>query len=530
MPATTDTNNITSKPVIFFDETTQIKTQIAESTSDRLKLSISNTGDENAFVRFQVFLSRNIEMLTSITKQRTNNSRTKRQVEKELNNFPSAYNGNNFAPNEVQMTSTAISVLSNHYLSNEVEFTNSKYTSSLIKTNNEVLTIIELPPNEQVSATIFTPNYPLTYPSDSNVAFFIRTSGAYSLELEFADFDVETSFDSVFIIKVDRNTNERTFIAFPSKNDNSFVYNSNGKDLLIVLKTDCTGESRGFSGTVKVVTLTEPISSSTIKPLTNRPSLPTTTISNENLPETKQCGDLELVGNGIIRSPGWPDYYPVDSSCSYLVSARFNRSVDLEINILAVRLDYQYMRDHIIIYLGNSDKHPILTVLNGYNQSHHFVTNTSQVLIKFKSYADSFFNHGFSITYKETNDAPLNLPSCGGIVKQNSRIYFPNYANYKSILCEWRLQANVNEKAKAVVYINNTPYYTYASGTGVQIYNGPNTSSKNIGYLYRTNFNKNVTYVSDNEYLFLRYIVSGFYSHESNFGESSSSYFDFFEN
>ena len=71
------------------------------------------------------------------------------------------------------------------------------------------------------------------------------------------------------------------------------------------------------------------------------------------------------------------------------------------------------MRDHIIIYLGNSDKDPILSDLNGYNQSYHLVRNTSQVLIKFKSYADSLFNHWFSVTYKKTNESPLNLPTCG---------------------------------------------------------------------------------------------------------------------
>ena len=121
------------------------------------------------------------------------------------------------------MTSTAIRVLGNHELMNDVGFASSKESSSLIKTNNEVLTMIELPPNEQVSATISTPNYPLTYPSDSNVAFFIRTSGTYSIELEFTDYDVETSFDSVFIIKVDRETNEKTLVAFPTKNDNLFI-------------------------------------------------------------------------------------------------------------------------------------------------------------------------------------------------------------------------------------------------------------------------------------------------------------------
>ena len=416
------------------------------------------------------------------------------------------------------MTTSSIRLLGNHHLSSEVEFTNIEH-SSVIKTNNEVLTTIELPPNGQVIATISTPNYPSTYPSDSNVAFFIRTS-AHSLQLEFTDFDVETSFDSVFVIKVDRETGERTFVAFPSKSDDHFVYNSDGKDLLVVLKTDCTGESRGFSGIVKVA---ESVSSSTVTPHTNWPSLPT--VSDDKLPETNQCGELELVGNGIIRSPGWPDYYPVDSSCSYLITARNNRSIDLEIDVVGIRLDDYYVHDHIILYSGESDKNPILAIINGYDQPHHFITNTSQVLIKFVSIHDSYFQHGFTITYKETNDSPLNIPTCGGYVKKSGRVYIPNYNDYESILCEWRLQADVGKKANVHVYNNNQAY------TGkIDFYNGPDASSSVLKSFSYTAYNQNATHTSDSEYLYVRFNVQS-YKEETgaDFYPYSSSYFDFFE-
>ena len=439
------------------------------------------------------------------------------------------YKGNNFAADQVQITSDAIRLLSDYHLTNEVEFTNSVEAPSASKTDNEVLTMIELPQNEQVSATISTPNYPLNYPSDSNVAFFIRTSGSYSLQLEFTDFDVETNFDSVFVVKVDRENSEKTFVAFPSKNDDSFVYNSDGKDLLIILKTDCDVQSRGFKGVVKVLSSNEPHSSSTTKTGTSLPSSSTTTPSNKVLPVTSQCGDLKLVGNGVIRSPGWPDYYPVDSSCKYLVSARNNQSIDLEFKIISVRNDNKYMRDHIIVYLGNSEKDPILAVLNGYNQSHHFITNTSQVLIKFKSYADSFFNHGFSVAYKETNEKPFNLPTCGGLVKHNARIYLPNYATYKSLLCKWRFQADVNKKANVTVYINNLPYSAASGSYGIQVYKGPSEASKKIGSLYNANINRNFTYVSDSEYLYLTFYAGSYKAPTSTYFYSYLTYLDFVE-
>ena len=429
----------------------------------------------------------------------------------------------------MQITSDAIRLLSNYHLSNEVEFTNSNEASFVTKTDNEVLTMIELPPNEQVSATISTPNYPLNYPADSNYAFFIRTSGSYTLQLEFTDFDVETNFDSVFVVKVDRENNEKVFVAFPSKNDDSFVYNSDGKDLLIILKTDCDIQSRGFKGIVKVLGSNEPHSSSTTRPSTNLPSSSTTTPPNTVLPVTNQCGELKLVGNGVIRSPGWPDYYPVDSFCKYLVSARKNQSIDLEFKLVSVRNDNKYMKDHIIVYLGNSEKDPILAVLNGYKQSHHFITNTSQVLIVFKSYADSFFNHGFSVTYKETKEKPLNLPTCGGIVKHNTRIYLPNYATYKSLLCQWRFQANVNKKANVTVYINNLPYQASSGTYGIQVYKGPNTSSKKIGSIYNVSINKNFTYVSDSEYLYLTFSGGSSRAPTSAYFFSYFTYLDFVE-
>jgi len=514
----TETTTLALTDETFF-ETTEPNNQTSEPSSHSLKLSITNTGDENTFVKFQVFLSKHLELLTTTTKQRTQNSRKKRHIEEELENFPSAYNGDNFGPNKVQMTTTAIRLLSNHHLSNEVEFTNIEH-SSVVKLNNEVLTIVDLPPNGQVFATISTPNYPSTYPSDSNVAFFIRTSGANSLQLEFTDFDVETSFDSVFVIKVDRQTGEKAFLAFPSKSDDHFVYNSDGKDLLVVMKTDCTGESRGFSGIVKV---TESFSSSTVKPHTNWPSLPT--VSDDNLPETNQCGDLELVGNGIIRSPWWPDYYPVDSSCSYLITARNNRSIDLEIDVVGIRLDDNYMHDHIILYSGKSDKNPILAVINGYNQSHHFITNTSQVFIKFVSIHDSYFQHGFSIKYKETNDPPLNIPTCGGYVKQSGRVYVPNYENYESIKCEWFLQADIGKKANVHVYHNNLAY-----NGEITLRNGPDASSSTLEHYWYLDHNQNATYTSDSEYLYVLFNVKSYKEVSGeDFYPYSSSYFEFFE-
>ena len=71
----------------------QTNNQVSEPSSDRLKLSITNTGDDNTFVKFQVFLSKHLELLTSTTKQRTQSSRTKRHIKEELENFPLAYNG-----------------------------------------------------------------------------------------------------------------------------------------------------------------------------------------------------------------------------------------------------------------------------------------------------------------------------------------------------------------------------------------------------------------------------------------------------
>ena len=286
------------------------------------------------------------------------------------------------------------------------------------------------------------------------------------------------------------------------------------------MKTDCTGESRGFSGIVKV---TESVSSSTVMPHTIFPSLPT--VSDDNLPETNQCGELELVGNGIIRSPGWPDYYPVDSSCSYLITAQNNRSINLEIDVVEIRLDNYFVQDHIILYSGKSENNFILAVINGYDQQHHFITSTSQVFIKFVSIHDSYFQHGFSIKYKETNDPPLNIPTCGGYVKQSGRVYIPNYENFETIRCEWRLQADVGKKANVHVYNNNL-----ARGGDITFKNGPDASSSVLkSYSYTAN-NQNATYTSDSEYLYVLFNVKSYKEVSGeDFYPYSSSYFDFFE-
>ena len=264
----------------------------------------------------------------------------------------------------------------------------------------------------------------------------------------------------------------------------------------------------------------EHVSSRTVH--TNLRFLPT--VSDDNLPETDQCGELELVANGTIKSPGWQDYYPVNSSCVYLITARNNRSIDLEIDVVWIRLDDFYMKDHIIIYSGKSEKNPVIAVINGYNQLHHFITNTSQILIKFVSLHDSYYNRGFSITYKETVQPPLNLPNCGGYVKQSGRIYISNYNITKSIEYGWTLQANEGKKANVNVYIYNLVY-----GKFISFYNGPNDTSSLFRGYNNLAYNQNATYTSDNKYLYVRFLFQNYHEESGDtFYPYSSSYFEFF--
>ena len=71
----------------------QDNTQTSETNSNHLKLSVKNEGDKDVFVKFQVFLSRHLVLLTSLTKQRPQNSRSKRNVDEDIEHFISAYNG-----------------------------------------------------------------------------------------------------------------------------------------------------------------------------------------------------------------------------------------------------------------------------------------------------------------------------------------------------------------------------------------------------------------------------------------------------
>ncbi|XP_068115999.1 astacin-like metalloendopeptidase [Hyperolius riggenbachi] len=126
--------------------------------------------------------------------------------------------------------------------------------------------------------------------------------------------------------------------------------------------------------------------------------------------ESVQCGSVINTVKLNITSPGYPQDYPLDVDCVWVINAPGNLKVRLTIVTLDVENDEKCGYDHLTIYDASSPKVPLLGPLCGSSVPSAPVTSTSHsMLLAFRS-DYSVVRKGFLATYTFVS-APQRLPA-----------------------------------------------------------------------------------------------------------------------
>ncbi|XP_059179030.1 cubilin-like isoform X2 [Physella acuta] len=140
--------------------------------------------------------------------------------------------------------------------------------------------------------------------------------------------------------------------------------------------------------------------------------------------------------HGAINSPNYPNNYPHNSNCSWIISVQPGYTISFQFASLDIEQHPDCRYDYLEIYDGASDSAPVLQRLCGMTTGLPPPIQTSGPNAFIRFHSDPSENgQGFSITYSSSIDT-----TCGGtFTSETGVISSPNYPNNypHGKMCSW---------------------------------------------------------------------------------------------
>ncbi|OCT83755.1 embryonic protein UVS.2-like [Xenopus laevis] len=183
------------------------------------------------------------------------------------------------------------------------------------------------------SGTINSTNYPSTYPNNVNCVWVIQTP--YDLvTLKFDAFDLQSSPNCT--------------------SDYVRVYDGRSRNSLLLLDRTCGSEPVPALIASSSLMLVEFVSGNNIEATGFKASY-----------STVKCGGTYFTPSRRITSPGYPNAYPPNSNCSYIITAPPSHKVSLSMTSFYTEFSSTCKYDYLSVYDGNSSKNPLLNTFCG---------------------------------------------------------------------------------------------------------------------------------------------------------------------
>ncbi|CAI2353642.1 unnamed protein product [Caenorhabditis sp. 36 PRJEB53466] len=223
-----------------------------------------------------------------------------------------------------------------------------------------------------ITGLIYSPNYPKDYDNSANVVFTITVPSGHYIHLTFLDFLTEDSYD---YLAVQQGTGDE---AEPIQNYSSISGDRTGlsiditsSEATLVFTSDLTTTFRGFAIRFDSV-------------LTGSEYMPTNTCSSP----------LHSSEFGIVTSPSFPDNYPNNISCSYLLIAPASHVITLQ--FVAFNTEDGY--DIVYVYDGSNNSYPLVGKYSGKKVPATIYSTGNTLYLFFQSDLVNNFS-GFSALY-----------------------------------------------------------------------------------------------------------------------------------
>ncbi|OXU20544.1 hypothetical protein TSAR_014165, partial [Trichomalopsis sarcophagae] len=154
------------------------------------------------------------------------------------------------------------------------------------------------------------------------------------------------------------------------------------------------------------------------------------------LNDTHNCGGHFYAESGSIRSPNYPERYPKNKECVWIIEAKNKYLISLSAISFEIELSPNCAYDYLEIRSGSQENSPLLGRFCGKTINQEIVSMTNQMYIKFVS-DSSLQDAGFELDWHSTKTG------CGGSLRTSSgSIMSPNYPQnyYHRAACTWDIR------------------------------------------------------------------------------------------
>ncbi|XP_068761150.1 bone morphogenetic protein 1-like isoform X2 [Montipora capricornis] len=219
--------------------------------------------------------------------------------------------------------------------------------------------------------TVSSPNFPQTYPTNSNISWIISVSSGNRIEIHI--FSVQTQCDGDYLqIRDGKSMTSPLVGRYCGNNYGPFpVITSSGTYVLLQFVSDNTTDGNHFSGF----------------------TLRHTGLCHLHLNST----------NGVITTPNHPNQYPNFLDCLWMIQLHPSVFISVECHDFALEQKEGCLFDYMEVLAGVSSDAPVIKRYCGIHNETLIFARQGNISIKFVSDKDKEFG-GFRCTYKVSKD------------------------------------------------------------------------------------------------------------------------------
>ncbi|XP_063063043.1 cubilin [Engraulis encrasicolus] len=296
-----------------------------------------------------------------------------------------------------------------------------------------------------------SPFYPDRYPENRECLWYIQTATGTSITLTIFEFDVEYHPDCTYdLLEVyggpDLSAPRLAQLCTTRPPGTPLVVSSTGNFMTVRFKSDAYVSGRGFSAKYDEI--------------------------------HGGCGGAVVAPNGEIHSPSYPDNYPANVDCSWVISVDEGHRVLFNFTDLDIERHSNCSYDYVAIHDGPTAASPLLALVCGTERLPPISSSGNTIHVRFRS-DNSRQHRGFSAQFSEACGSTIIADDLGGAIA-SPRFPYSYPANQN---CSWIIKAQepFNHVTLSFTDFELEMIYANCSHDSLEVMDGDNYQAPSVG-------------------------------------------------